>query len=615
MSHGPAPSRTGSLLDSQVPTFHNTQVRAARPWAVSQCNLRLTSFNFDEKVELRAEHSVEDGLAAETQHRRGNGPRGRTRTPSKKKSLCISHGPAPSRTGSPLTYISSETCGWSVACNAQMCQSQKHNKKGTGTKRENQNHPDRTTFPSPIAQPELRTALLPIYFLIWAATVERRMTIWPSPESNGLPSQLHKLDIRQAPYATGHGEAENGTPPKKKKKTSANMVWPSPESNGLPLNSSRENAARSRRGDIGMQTHITIRWDGGSWIERNSQTDMDMDMQKTTAQEIAQHRVERAPSEMIEGKWSKGAPRAAGPHPGTVCAWEGKTKNELSKIIQGQFSKWPEDTFNLSKIRRETLVKGILANGFSLRVETDASAGENAGPSVPTPEVDADKDSPEPSTAPTQLRSLDLLIEDLRDQPASKFIQDIQVESEADLETGRVACKYQGYALCLAEITVVFKRENSIEDPVEAGWKRYFVKISGTEKLEDGKTSVQLKIPSSSRLKIFVEASEIVFRLLSTFASANGLTLRQMCCKVIRNWTRLDPRGSELQIRCGGRCMAPKFVVRASRLCSVQRKNQNKKLSNKDRVLFWDFAANFSAQYFNKPSAAPVNIFKRTLQR
>jgi hypothetical protein len=56
MSHGPAPSRTGSLLDSQVPTFPNTQVRAARPWAVSQCNLRLTSFNFDEKVELRAEH-------------------------------------------------------------------------------------------------------------------------------------------------------------------------------------------------------------------------------------------------------------------------------------------------------------------------------------------------------------------------------------------------------------------------------------------------------------------------------------------------------------------------------------------------------------------------------
>jgi hypothetical protein len=48
---------------------------------------------------------------------------------------------------------------------------------------------------------------------------------------------------------------------------------------------------------------------------------------------------------------------------------------------------------------------------------------------------------------------------------------------------------------------------------------------------------------------------------------------------------------------------------------AVFKKNQNKKLPNKDRVLFWDFSANFSAQYFNKPSAAPVNIFKRTLQR
>lgn len=50
----------------------------------------------------------------------------------------------------------------------------------------------------------------------------------------------------------------------------------------------------------------------------------------------------------------------------------------------------------------------------------------------------------------------------------------------------------------------------SIEDPVEAGWKRYFVKISGTEKLEAAETSsMQLKIPSTSRLKIFVEASEV----------------------------------------------------------------------------------------------------------
>ncbi|KAJ7846196.1 hypothetical protein B0H14DRAFT_2584267 [Mycena olivaceomarginata] len=73
--HGLAPSRTGSLLDSQDATFpqyagsvEDEWMRAPRPWAVSSYNLRLTSLNFDEKAELRTEHSVEDGLAAEMQH-------------------------------------------------------------------------------------------------------------------------------------------------------------------------------------------------------------------------------------------------------------------------------------------------------------------------------------------------------------------------------------------------------------------------------------------------------------------------------------------------------------------------------------------------------------------
>jgi hypothetical protein len=62
----------------------------------------------------------------------------------------------------------------------------------------------------------------------------------------------------------------------------------------------------------------------------------------------------------------------------------------------------------------------------------------DSGTLVPTPEDDANTDPPPEPSAPalTQLRCLDLLIEDLRDQPANKFIQDIQVESEVDLETG-----------------------------------------------------------------------------------------------------------------------------------------------------------------------------------
>jgi hypothetical protein len=62
----------------------------------------------------------------------------------------------------------------------------------------------------------------------------------------------------------------------------------------------------------------------------------------------------------------------------------------------------------------------------------------DSGTLVLTPEDDANTDPPPEPSAPalTQLRCLDLLIEDLRDQPANKFIQDIQVESEVDLETG-----------------------------------------------------------------------------------------------------------------------------------------------------------------------------------
>ncbi|KAJ7793401.1 hypothetical protein B0H14DRAFT_2622911 [Mycena olivaceomarginata] len=269
---------------------------------------------------------------------------------------------------------------------------------------------------------------------------------------------------------------------------------------------------------------------------------------------------------------------------------EGKTKNELSKIIQGQFSKWPEDTFNLSKIRRETLVKGILANGFSLRVETDASAGENAGPSVPTPEVDADKDSPEPSTAPTQLRSLDLLIEDLRDQPASKFIQDIQVESEADLETGE-------WLVNTKEITVVFKRGR-----MEA----LLCQNLGDRKLEDGKTSVQLKIPSSSRLKIFVEASEASLNIRKRERSDSETD-------VLQSHSKLDAAGPSRKRTSNPDAADVAWLqnlLSERQGYAVFKKNQNKKLSNKDRVLFWDFAANFSAQYFNKPSAAPGGLGK-----
>jgi hypothetical protein len=168
----------------------------------------------------------------------------------------------------------------------------------------------------------------------------------------------------------------------------------------------------------------------------------------------------------------------------------------------------------------------------------------------------------------------------------------------------------------------------SIEDPVEAGWKRYFVKISGTEKLEAAETSsMQLKIPSTSRLKIFVEASEVSdlgirFHLHSQDSLQASLNNRKR--------ERSDSETDALQSHSNSSAAGPSRkrtsnadaadVAWLQNLLSerqgyaVFKKNQNKKLSNKDRVSFWDFAAEFCAQYFNKPSAAPVSLFKPILQ-
>jgi hypothetical protein len=155
----------------------------------------------------------------------------------------------------------------------------------------------------------------------------------------------------------------------------------------------------------------------------------------------------------------------------------------------------------------------------------------------------------------------------------------------------------------------------SIEDPVEAGWKRYFVKISGTEKLEAAETSsTQLKIPSTSRLKIFVEASEVSnlgirFHLRSQDSLQASLNNRKR--------ERSDSETDALQSHSNADAADVAWLqnlLSERQGYAVFKKNQNKKLSNKDRVSFWDFAAEFCAQYFNKPSAAPVSLFKPILQ-
>jgi hypothetical protein len=44
---------------------------------------------------------------------------------------------------------------------------------------------------------------------------------------------------------------------------------------------------------------------------------------------------------------------------------DGKTKDDLIAIIRGQIYRWPESTFNPSKIKKDILKARILENGFT----------------------------------------------------------------------------------------------------------------------------------------------------------------------------------------------------------------------------------------------------------
>ncbi|KAJ7668208.1 hypothetical protein B0H17DRAFT_1210062 [Mycena rosella] len=186
-------------------------------------------------------------------------------------------------------------------------------------------------------------------------------------------------------------------------------------------------------------------------------------------------------------------------------------KAALSDIIRNQIAKWPESSFNPSKITKAQLIDGILTNGFSINVETLSIQSQDSPSAHPNiPESDRDSAHPE-SPPPPQFRSLDLLIEDLRVQPANTFIQTILLESAGDSELGEWLI--DGSALLQALQSFPSALDGPVklasEDPSDPAWKRYFVKISGPEKLKDASTTpAQLKITGGSRLRIFVERSE-----------------------------------------------------------------------------------------------------------
>ncbi|KAJ7494040.1 hypothetical protein FB451DRAFT_1164909 [Mycena latifolia] len=174
------------------------------------------------------------------------------------------------------------------------------------------------------------------------------------------------------------------------------------------------------------------------------------------------------------------------------------SKADLVAIIRRQISRWPEASFNPSKIRKDVLQARILSGGFTT-------------PNVAGPlSVD---------------RSLELFIEDLREQPSNKFMQSLEFPSAGGLDGGGWLVNEQAPP-CFANLAVlvgwfearlfqpydaeifVGPVELSFDDPMHPGRKRYFVKTSGSAVLAGTSTSpVVLEVPTNSCLEIFVEDS------------------------------------------------------------------------------------------------------------
>ncbi|KAJ7664647.1 hypothetical protein DFH06DRAFT_1324187 [Mycena polygramma] len=279
---------------------------------------------------------------------------------------------------------------------------------------------------------------------------------------------------------------------------------------------------------------------------------------------------------------------------------EGKRKGELAAIIRKQIDKWPESTFNESRTKRDVMVANILTCGFSVAVTSDIPAVEDTVPSPPRPDSEIGSDDP-PITHP---RSVDVLIEDLREEPSNKFIQQLVLPSCSEQATGEwlVDSNELLYALQQSPSALDGSVKLAFEDIKQPGWKRYFVKVIGSEALENASTSPsQLTILADCRFKIFVEHSGV---------GPAGIRKRER-----------SPSDAEQAGLALGTTTAPPAKKRTSHADQADvdwlktllplrpgytefQENQRKKLTNKDRVDFWRFAAQFASQYFNKPSGS-----------
>ncbi|KAJ7488742.1 hypothetical protein B0H11DRAFT_2405808 [Mycena galericulata] len=111
---------------------------------------------------------------------------------------------------------------------------------------------------------------------------------------------------------------------------------------------------------------------------------------------------------------------------------------------------------------------------------------------------------------PLKYRSLELFIQNMRVQPPNQFMQSIVVPSAGDLDTGEWLVNGNELirAIQNSPSSLDGAQKLAFNDLMQPGWKRYFVKILGSEILEEESTSSpQFTVPADSRLEIVVEDS------------------------------------------------------------------------------------------------------------
>ncbi|KAJ7123322.1 hypothetical protein C8R43DRAFT_1148203 [Mycena crocata] len=296
---------------------------------------------------------------------------------------------------------------------------------------------------------------------------------------------------------------------------------------------------------------------------------------------------------------------------------EGKTKHDLADIIRGQMHHWPaEINFSESKLKKEVLQSAILDNGFTIPGTPPTASVDPTTPQVlsgsirlPTPPAPVSSRQPTPP-APLEHRSLDLLIEDIREQPVNKFIQTLVLSSTGDLPTG-------GWTVNTTELLKALQESPSaldgavklaVTDPINNGWKRYFVKVLGSQSLQDASPSpVQLEIPADSRLKIIVEDSLPPVNHRKRERSPSVSDHKPHAPESSKG--SLPPKKRTSQAEPKDVSWLKDSLLKRSGYSSFT-ENHKKKLTNQDRVVFWKFAAEFSTEYFNKPSGATENLGK-----